>query len=76
MIDQMGVMLAGLKIEDTEHSRTLRQDSEKVENDRPRWVLKRAGHWLQVVGARMTSMGERIGHESDSALTTPLAARD
>ncbi len=74
MLDLMGVVLAQLKIEDTD--RSPHHDNGQKERDQPGWALKQTGHLLQVIGTKMTSLGERLGHESDSALTTPLTAQD
>ena len=76
MISQMGVMLAGLKIADMKQSQMIHHDSEMAESEQPGWLLKQAGRWLQVVGAKMAFLGERIGHESNSAPTTALTAQE
>ena len=72
MLDQMGVILAGLKIEEAKHVEESYFDNGDIQHDQPGWALKQSGRLLQVVGTKKTSLGERIGRESDSALATPL----
>jgi len=64
MVDNTGMILAQLKIEETRRSVTPILDYDaQIVPEQPRWTAQRVGWVLRAVGSRITALGEYVSRE-------------
>jgi hypothetical protein len=73
MVDNMGTILAQLKIEETRRSVTPILDYDaQIVPEQPRLMAQQVGRVLQAMGSRITALGEHVSQERDIAPVTSL----
>lgn len=77
MIDQMGLMLSTLKVEEMRRSLALVGERDvRAEPDESKQGLRQVGRLLQTVGRRITSLGSSMKHGCDIAADAQLTEQE